>query len=62
MLNRWQAITWTNSDPVHWPIYASRGLYVVFPGKILKFVDNWEEKQFFETYDDLAPCRPQSIT
>ena len=26
VLNRQQAITWSNDDPVHWYIYASSGL------------------------------------
>ena len=25
-LNRWQAITWTNDDQIHWCIYTSPGL------------------------------------
>ena len=24
--NRWQAIIWTNADPVHWRIFAARGV------------------------------------
>ena len=24
--DRWQAISWTNNDPVHWCLYASPGL------------------------------------
>ena len=24
-LNKWQPITWTNADPVHWHIYAAQG-------------------------------------
>ena len=24
-LNRWQAIIWTNADPIHWHIYAALG-------------------------------------
>ena len=23
--SRWQAITWTNDDPVHWHIYGAQG-------------------------------------
>ena len=44
-LNRWQAITWTNADPIHWRIYVALGrdelikppglcfsINIIFPG------------------------------
>ena len=32
MPNRWQAIIWTNADPIHWHIYATLGGEIIHMG------------------------------
>ena len=55
--NRWQAIIWTNADPINWRIYATLGgdeltqMFIVSACKSLSTV--WAPKSFIhqETYE-----------
>ena len=55
--NRWQAIIWTNADPINWRIYATPGgdeltqMFIVSVCKSLSTV--WAPKYFIhqETYE-----------
>ena len=59
--NRWQAIIWTNADPIHWSIYAAIGgdeLTLILPMQGLECPR--ETKITTMTADALAPDAPTS--